>query len=284
MRGISISMLGSKASFHDLATSKLFGVNAERNYASSFEEICATVAMNKSDYGVMAVDNSNYGCIYSNYELIKRFQLKIIDEVIMPISMNLYALDEVKLEEIETVISHPIALEQCSNLIASLSNVKVIEHSDTASSATLLKEINNSKVAIIAGEEVGKEYGLTAVATDIQNEKGVCTSFVVLSKGDLHFEVMHKVVIHIEGIQTGFSEEEVRNSLLETGVKIVWNKKEVNLEERVIELTSEQGINIPKLIKLLSDKLCNMTILGGFPIENEIVETGRFEMSVNGVL
>jgi prephenate dehydratase len=284
MRGISISMLGSKASFHDLATSRLFGTQAERNYATSFEELCATVAMNKSDYGVMAVDNSNYGCIYSNYELIKRFQLKIIDEVIMPISLNLYALDTVNKHEIDAIISHPIALEQCSNLVQSLSKVKVIEHSDTASSATLLKEINDSKVAIIAGDEVGKAYGLTVIESDVQNEKGVCTSFVVLSKGDLHFEVMHKVVLHTEGVKSSTTELEVSEVLTEMGISSQWNRKDAQHKDRVIELRSETGINLPKVIRILSDKLNNITVLGGFPIEKDLVQTGRFEMSVNGVL
>ncbi|XOD67662.1 MAG: prephenate dehydratase domain-containing protein [Flavobacteriales bacterium Tduv] len=63
--------------------------------------------------GVMAIENSITGAILSNYALLSKHSLKIIEEIYIPICYQLMILPRKNLEDIPDLISHPIGFLQC---------------------------------------------------------------------------------------------------------------------------------------------------------------------------
>ncbi|MCB0430683.1 MAG: prephenate dehydratase [Flavobacteriales bacterium] len=181
MRKLKIGIQGIEASFHDLVAHQYFGENIETIPCASFGLLCEKLATGDVDYSVMAIENSLSGSLLTNYRLLQDHHLKIIGEVYLPIQQNLLVLPGVKMEDIEEVLSHPIALRQCTEYLAQHPNWKLLERNDTAECAKVIAEQGNRKAAAIAGAYAAERYGLQVLERSIESNKKNYTRFMILS-------------------------------------------------------------------------------------------------------
>ena len=91
------------------------------------------------------------------------------------------ALPGIKLKEIKNVYSHAQALSQCSEFIKK-NNIYENVRADTAGSAALVAENKNKNDAAIASKLSAEIYKLDIVASNIENEKGNVTRFLIMGK------------------------------------------------------------------------------------------------------
>jgi prephenate dehydratase len=131
----------------------------------------------------MAIENSIAGSILPNYFLLQDYRFSIVGEVYLPIHMHLLALPGVKLSDIKTIESHPMAIRQCSDFLFRLKNVDIRESDDTAVSAKRVKELNLTQTAAIANELAAKKFGLQILEKRIETHKKNFTRFLVLARG-----------------------------------------------------------------------------------------------------
>ena len=116
-----ISIQGFEGSFHQVAARQFFGNNVEVICCSTFREVVKIAAdKNKSDGGIMAIENSIAGSILPNYNLLQKSNLKIVGEIYLQINQNLLVNPGVNLEDIREVHSHPMALLQCIGLFGKI--------------------------------------------------------------------------------------------------------------------------------------------------------------------
>ena len=116
----------------------------------SFEELVDSVLSGKSDQAVMAIENSIAGPIIPNYALIDKNNLHIIGEYYLDIHQNFMALKGQKIEDIQEVHSHPMALLQCMEFLKKYPNIKLVEDKDTAETARRIHEKQLTGIAAIA--------------------------------------------------------------------------------------------------------------------------------------
>jgi prephenate dehydratase len=195
MRNFKVAIFGTAASYHDMAAQKFYGQEVNVIECFTFRQCCDMLHNNDADYAVMAIENSIAGSILANYNLIDEYKLRIIGEQYLRIELNLLALKGVKMEEIEYIHSHPMALAQCSSFLADHPNVKVIESGDTASCVKNISEKKLKNTAAIANELASKVYGVPVMYSNIENNKQNFTRFIILSKGDLKPENPNKASV-----------------------------------------------------------------------------------------
>jgi len=123
---LKIAIQGIATSFHEVAALTYFNSAVESVECLSFHTLCETLANKKSDFAVMAIENSIAGSILPNYFLLQDYRFSIVGEVYLPIHMHLLALPGVKLSDIKTIESHPMAIRQCSDFLFRLKNVVFI--------------------------------------------------------------------------------------------------------------------------------------------------------------
>ena len=179
---MNVAIQGISGSFHHQVALLNFGEEAQILPFLSFEEVARTVATGAAAVGVMAIENSIAGAILPNYDLIDRYGLYISGEVYLPIAHQLLALPGQKIEDLQVVRSHPMALLQCKAFLSAYPHVQLIEDLDTASVAKRIAEEQLSGVAAIASEVAARIYGLEILATDIQTVKDNFTRFILLTK------------------------------------------------------------------------------------------------------
>lgn len=211
-RGLRIAIQGIATSFHEVAALSYFGKNIETIECLSFHELCESLKDGRADYAVMAIENSIAGSILPNYFLLQSYHFSIIGELYLPIHMHLLVLPGVKLNDIKTIESHPMAIRQCTEFIHGLNGVEVRESDDTALSAKRVSELQLKNTAAIANEFAAKRYGLEILEKRIETHKKNFTRFLVLSrknqdsadanKASLSFEVANEVGSLAEALMT----------------------------------------------------------------------------------
>jgi prephenate dehydratase len=128
-----IAIQGIPGSFHHQVALNEFGAEAEILSFDTFEEVAQAVRDSAVESRVMAIENSIAGAILPNYELVDRHGLFIRGEHYLQISHNLMALPGTKLEDLQTVESHPMALLQCQQFFSRYPHIKLQLGKDTAS-------------------------------------------------------------------------------------------------------------------------------------------------------
>ena len=200
---LRIAIQGIATSFHEVAAMTYFNEPIETVECLSFHILCESLKNGKSDFAVMAIENSIAGSILPNYFLLQEYHFSIIGEVYLPIHMHLLALPGVKLKDIKTIESHPMAIRQCSDYLHRLNGVDIRESDDTALSAQRVKEKNLKNTAAIANEFAAKKFGLEILEKRIETHKKNFTRFLILTKranrkldsnkASLSFEVANEV-------------------------------------------------------------------------------------------
>lgn len=199
-----IAIQGIKGSFHHQVAQEYFVKEVEVDECLSFEELIASLLTEKSTQAVMAIENSIAGPIIPNYALIDKNNLHIIGEHYLDIHQNLMALNGQKIEDIEEVHSHPMALLQCMEFLKQYPHIKIVEDKDTAETARRIHEKQLKGIAAIASKVAAEMYDLEILAPEIQTINNNMTRFVIISKtqsllstdeinrASLKFELDHK--------------------------------------------------------------------------------------------
>ncbi len=166
---------------------------AEIMPCKTFDE-CFSKAIVDSDSKIIIPESNRItGNIGIEY-LIFKYRLNIYSEYFQKIEHNLLALPGSKISDIKDVYSHSQALSQCSSFIKSNN---IVEHvrADTAGSAEMVSKSKDKKKAAIASSLSAKTYGLEIIKTNIENEKGNLTRFLIMGKDILQPEFGNKKYI-----------------------------------------------------------------------------------------
>ena len=105
----------------------------------TFEEAFEAIKSGDCQLGMIPVENSIAGRVADVHHLLPNSGLKIIGERFKPIHFQLMVNPGVKLEDVKTVASMPIALGQCRKSLRRM-GLKTVPVGDTALAAKLLSE------------------------------------------------------------------------------------------------------------------------------------------------
>jgi prephenate dehydratase len=179
---LRIAIQGIATSFHEVAALSYFEDPIETVECLSFHQLCESLKNGYSDYAVMAIENSIAGSILPNYFLLQSYHFSIIGELYLPIRMHLMALPGVKIEDLKTIESHPMAIRQCAEFLQGLNGVEIRESDDTALSAKRVAEFKLKDTAAIANEYAASKYKLEILEKRIETHKKNFTRFLILTK------------------------------------------------------------------------------------------------------
>ena len=194
-----ISIQGFEGSFHQMAALSFFKEDIEIIPCATFKEVVELAAdTQKTNGGVMAIENSIAGSILPNYKLLQRSNLQISGEVYLQINQHLMVNHGVSLNDIKEVHSHPMALQQCQDYLDQ-HQWKQVETEDTALSAKHVKRHNSKHIAAIAGSLAAEIFQLKILAPAIQDEKNNYTRFLVLEPhGNQPLDKVNKASIQFQ--------------------------------------------------------------------------------------
>ena len=177
-----IAIQGFEASFHEITAIQFFGNEIETVECATFPKLFDVMEKGEADFAVCAIENSLAGSILPNYAHLRNSNLEIVGEVYLRIEMNLMALPNQEMHQIEEIHSHPMALLQCQGFFENYPQIQLVESNDTALSAKEIKEKHIKHRAAVASKRAAELFELDIIAGDIHDNKRNFTRFLVLCK------------------------------------------------------------------------------------------------------
>jgi prephenate dehydratase len=147
----------------------------------AFEEAFEAVRSGAAQLGMIPVENSIAGRVADVHHLLPSSGLYIVGERFKPIRFQLMANPGVRLADVKTVASMPIALAQCRKTLRKL-GVKFAATADTAGAARELSQHPDRTRAAVAPRLAASIYGLDILLEDIEDEHNNTTRFLVMAR------------------------------------------------------------------------------------------------------
>ena len=183
---------GSPGAYSHMAALEVYP-NAKIIPCKTFDECFSKAIEDEKVRIIIPESNRITGNIGVEY-LIFKYRLNIYAEHFHPIQHNLLGLPGSKMKDIKHVFSHAQALSQSSSFIK---KNKLIENvrADTAGSAEYIASNKKRDEAAIASKLSAKIYNLDILESNIENEKGNVTRFLIMGKLTLQPELKEKKYI-----------------------------------------------------------------------------------------
>ena len=169
---------GEPGAYSERAVRELFPELRPRPLPS-FARVFEGVEVGALAVGVVPIENSYAGSINETYDLLVRHGLEIVGEHIVRISHCLLGSGD--LRDVRTVYSHPQALAQTAQFIATL-GARAVAVEDTAGAARMVAEEGRADAAAVASADAAELYGLRVLAKDIEDRPDNSTKFVVIAR------------------------------------------------------------------------------------------------------
>lgn len=180
MEGVKVAYSGIEGSFASISAERILP-DAKRISYGSFGEAYDAVCAGECDFAVLPIENSYAGEVGAVTDLMFKGNLHVNGVYELGVSQCLLGIKDSTLESIKTVVSHPQALDQCSEYIKR-HGIKSISAENTAVAAKEIAEKNDITVGAIASKEAAKLYGLTILDYDINESAQNTTRFAVFSR------------------------------------------------------------------------------------------------------
>jgi prephenate dehydratase len=177
-----VAFQGELGAFSEEAVHRLFGEAVEPVPCRDFPEVGRRVADESVDFGVLPIENSLAGSVVGSYDVLAAGQLQIVGEVITPIHHCILGLPGATLDGLRRVLSHPVALMQCTRALRNLPHVEAVAVYDTAGAAKDIADLADPSQAAIAGERAAARYGLVVIAENIEDRADNQTRFLAVAR------------------------------------------------------------------------------------------------------
>lgn len=181
----TISTLGPKQTFSDLASRKFCNTLEEQceiNYTQTILHVFEEVQKGNADYGIVPIENMSEGFVQPTLDGLFTQNLTIIHELTLSVQFGFIANNK-NLNELEKIFVQPVAMGQCSEFIATLGDVEVINTNSNIESLQLLLRNNSIKAgAIIPSHVLKHNADMAMLIPNVSNYKNNRTRFIALAK------------------------------------------------------------------------------------------------------
>ena len=191
---IKVAFQGEKGAYSHIASLEIFP-DAEIKACTTFEEVF-NLAKENNDYKiVIPIENSLAGRVADIHYLIPKYKLQFHAEHFQKVNHYLLGVKGSDIKNIKTVRSHSQAIGQCQKIILN-NKLKPIISADTAGSAKFVSEKKDKSESAIASKLAAEIYNLEILKSNIEDETGNITRFLVMAKEANHPELKKKKIYY----------------------------------------------------------------------------------------
>ena len=186
-----VACQGIEGAYSQLACDKIFSL-PQIMYFNRFDGVFRAVENGMCRYGILPIENSSAGSVTEVYDLIEKYDCKIVRSLKLKIDHCLLALPGVKLEDVKEVVAHEQALDQCGEFLKN-NKIKITVFNNNAAAAKYVAESGRADLAAIASAGCAELYGLKILSDRVSNTDHNYTRFICISKNLEIYEGADKI-------------------------------------------------------------------------------------------
>ncbi len=177
---LCVAYQGEPGAFSEEALRAWFGPAATPVGHRDFTGLVCAVASGEVPFGVLPIENTLAGGVGAACDAFLRADVDVVGEIVHPIRHTLWARAGASLSNVRRVLSHPVALAQCRRFLERHPWLEAVPVEDTAGAVRQVAESGSEGDAAVASGGVGARFGLSALASDVQDRADNQTRFWVL--------------------------------------------------------------------------------------------------------
>lgn len=176
---ISVAFQGELGAYSEEAVHRLFGSDVTPVPTKDFRGVGRAVMGGEVDAAVLPIENTLAGTVVGSLDVLASEELQVVAEVILPIHHCVLGLPGASLQHVARVLSHPVALAQCTRFLER-TGIEAVAAYDTAGAARDVSSQEDMTVAAIAGATAAGRYGLHVLAADVEDRHDNQTRFLAV--------------------------------------------------------------------------------------------------------
>ncbi|MCM1144391.1 MAG: prephenate dehydratase [Blautia sp.] len=189
---------GAEGAYSQMAMQTFFGKQINDFHVDTFRDAMCAIEEGSADFAVLPIENSTAGIVNEIYDLLVEFENYIVGEQVIKIEHCLMGLPGTKLEQIQTVYSHPQSLMQSARYLNDHPAWKQISMQNNAFAARKVKEEGVVGQAAIASRHAAEVYGLEVLESGVNQSQTNATRFIVVTNQKIFLKNANKVSICFE--------------------------------------------------------------------------------------
>jgi prephenate dehydratase len=171
---------GAPGAYSEEAAQVLLGPDARLVPCATLEQTFDAVVDSRASHAVVPVEDAVSGTVPGVYELLLAHDFVVTGEVSLNIEHVLVGSRGARRDSLRRVLSHPIALAQCSDFFRAHRKVEAVTVFDTAGAVRMVVESADPHSAAIASRRAAAMYGAEILAERIQDAAENWTRFLSL--------------------------------------------------------------------------------------------------------
>ncbi|MCD8380202.1 MAG: prephenate dehydratase [Lachnospiraceae bacterium] len=188
---------GAEGAYSQAAMQRFFGKNVNSFHVETFRDAMCAIEEGSADFAVLPIENSTAGIVSEIYDLLQEFDNYIVGEQIIEIEQCLLALPGTKKEDIRVVYSHPQSLMQTARYLSNTGWQQISMKNNAFAAQKVVADARTDQAAV-AGANAAEIYGLEVLERGINDEKGNCTRFIVVTNQKIFCKDAKKISICFE--------------------------------------------------------------------------------------
>jgi prephenate dehydratase len=171
---------GAPGAYSEEAARVLLGTDARLVPCATLEQTFDAVVDSRASHAVVPVEDAVSGTVPGVYELLLAHDFVVTGEISLNIEHVLVGPPGARRDALRRVLSHPIALAQCSDFFRAHRKLEAVTVFDTAGAVRMVVESADPHSAAIASRRAAAMYGAEILAERIQDAAENWTRFLSL--------------------------------------------------------------------------------------------------------
>jgi prephenate dehydratase len=186
--GPVVAFQGEHGAFSEEALLGYFAGRARPLPRRDFQAVGEAVLAGEARYGILPVENTLAGSVQGSHDVLAEGGLAIVGEIVIAIRLFLMGIPGAREEELERILSHPVALAQCTRYLRAHPQADAVAVHDTAGAAQEVARAANRSLGAIAPRGAADRYGLAVLASDLQDRSDNQTRFYLVCREETALE------------------------------------------------------------------------------------------------
>ncbi len=189
---IAVAYQGQPLTYNQLAAEQYVasrGLSGNFVGLASLAQVVDHITTGQVDLAFLPIENTAAGSMNQVYDVLRERDLHIVGEESFKIDLCLAATSDVPLPALRRVLSHPLALDQCSAFLDGLPQAQTAPVADSRDAMRVVAESKDPTLAAIGPPEAARAHGLTIVRSDVGNQDEILMRYVALARASLPVDV-----------------------------------------------------------------------------------------------
>ena len=185
---VAVAFQGSALTYNNLAAEQYVASQGLRGRfvgLPTLKQVIESLASGAVDLAFLPIENTVAGSINQVYDLLREQDLHIVGEESYRVELCLAATADVPAAALRRILSHPLALDQCSAFVAALPQARAEPFLDTREAMRAVAEAKDPTLAAIGSPEAAAAQDLRILNRNVGNQDEILMRYVALARAPI---------------------------------------------------------------------------------------------------